>query len=777
MKHKKMKSVITAMLASLVLSSNGYAAIYTVTSTADAGAGTLRQAILNANANPGVDIIQFNIAVGGGNLFEGSAPNTYAVIQLNTVLPTITGAVTIDGTTQTNTNPGVTATRTVGVDGISIGGIQRPDIYIVPSNTFVFPGNSVGITGNAISIDIAGVTIRGIAISGFGNTHTNGGTSSGHADIAILRSPAARTVNITITNCFVGCDPTGANPALAHRKTKSNGILVAGHNETGSITNNYIAYTGTYGIHFNGNIDNLGVGPASTTIGNRFWSVSGNVLEDIATNATINGITRVTDGITLMKCSQFTVSNNHITDVEQMGIDVGYNSDVNNVSNNTVTGFVKTTAFQLQAGIRIGLCSQGNTIYRNVVNYNTASTFKAGIWIDRSTLVQTGIVTKDNNDNIIQENRIHNNVSSGIVMSTTGSGNCINNRITRNSIYENNGLGIDLNFVGMTSAAEVTSNDDSDTDVGTNNIQNFPIIDSVRRLGGNNIGFYGKAPAGSTLEFFLSDGQSNTHGGKTLSYGEGKTYIGVAVEGSAADVRTGTASYNLDGSVATNNANLFFITLSYPGTVTNMDSVTATATIANNTSEFAPVVKVFTPLAVNLLDFSSTYNGKNVTLNWKATGDHNFLYFETEYSTDGRDFSKLGTVTSKAVDQIVNYEYPHAGFRAGRNYYRLKMVNSGGKISYSKVLLVTIREKNESALMTNSFFTNRIDLQVNSDKNEEIAVQLYNEAGKLVRYTEARGNQGINFIQVDQAETLPRGIYFLQVKKSGVTLSQKIIKQ
>ena len=34
---------------------------YTVTSTADSGAGTLRQAILDANANPGADTIAFNI--------------------------------------------------------------------------------------------------------------------------------------------------------------------------------------------------------------------------------------------------------------------------------------------------------------------------------------------------------------------------------------------------------------------------------------------------------------------------------------------------------------------------------------------------------------------------------------------------------------------------------------------------------------------------------------------------------------------------------------------
>ncbi len=63
---------------------------YTVTNTSDSGAGSLRQAILDANANAGADTIVFNIAGGGSQ-----------TINVASVLPTITGQVTIDGTTQT----------------------------------------------------------------------------------------------------------------------------------------------------------------------------------------------------------------------------------------------------------------------------------------------------------------------------------------------------------------------------------------------------------------------------------------------------------------------------------------------------------------------------------------------------------------------------------------------------------------------------------------------------------------------------------------------------
>src|SRR5262245_29512745 len=66
-----------------------WGATFTVTTTADTGAGSLRQALLSANLSPGVDAIQFNVSGAGVRMI---APRTE--------LPTITGVVTIDGTTQ-----------------------------------------------------------------------------------------------------------------------------------------------------------------------------------------------------------------------------------------------------------------------------------------------------------------------------------------------------------------------------------------------------------------------------------------------------------------------------------------------------------------------------------------------------------------------------------------------------------------------------------------------------------------------------------------------------
>jgi titin len=90
----------------LTLSHPAAAATFTVTSIADSGAGSLRQAILNANGSSGLNTIAFSIA--------GTNPFT---ITPASALPTITEPVVIDGTTQ----PGYAGTPLIEINGSSLG--------------------------------------------------------------------------------------------------------------------------------------------------------------------------------------------------------------------------------------------------------------------------------------------------------------------------------------------------------------------------------------------------------------------------------------------------------------------------------------------------------------------------------------------------------------------------------------------------------------------------------------------------------------------------------
>ncbi len=130
---------------------------YVVTNSDDAGAGSLRQALLAANANPGADTITFNIAGGG----------VHTIAPLS-ALPDITGAVLLDAASQ----PGYAGTPLIELNGAGAG------------------SNRAGLTLEAGS---GGSTIRGLAINRFGGDGIHITRSSGNL----------------IEYNFIGTDPTG----------------------------------------------------------------------------------------------------------------------------------------------------------------------------------------------------------------------------------------------------------------------------------------------------------------------------------------------------------------------------------------------------------------------------------------------------------------------------------------------------------------------------------------------------------------------------------------
>ncbi len=139
------------------------AAAFTVTTTTDGGAGSLRQAIFDTNSNPGADTITFNIPSGDPNRNPTTGVCTFSV---NPVLPTITDPVTLDGTTQ----PGY-------------AGLPLIDLKRANSNA----------AGNGLTITAGNSTVRGFIIRGFGGYGIVSSTNGGNR----------------ITSCYIGTDAAG----------------------------------------------------------------------------------------------------------------------------------------------------------------------------------------------------------------------------------------------------------------------------------------------------------------------------------------------------------------------------------------------------------------------------------------------------------------------------------------------------------------------------------------------------------------------------------------
>jgi len=271
---------------------SGVLSTYTVSSTADSGAGSLRQAIIDANANTGLDSIAFNIDTsdagyvfyeddGIDNSLTGAVAHTptladvdfnqgWYTIKPTSTLPAITDAVIIDGTTQAGytDSPIIEINGTVASDGdpngltlqagsSTIKGLiinrSWDDAIEVESN-----GGNTTIIGNYIGTDVSGTIALGndYGLSIKSDNNVIGGTDpterniiSGNINYGVAFYSSAS--NNTFQGNYIGTDMTGTN-ALGN---SNEGIEIydgACNNTIGGTTDgagNIIAYNGYDGIY------------------------------------------------------------------------------------------------------------------------------------------------------------------------------------------------------------------------------------------------------------------------------------------------------------------------------------------------------------------------------------------------------------------------------------------------------------------------------------------------------------------------------------------------
>jgi len=223
---------------------------FVVSTLADSGAGSLRQAILDANTNPGADQITFSVA---------------GVIRVGrTALPTITDSVVIDGTTA----PGYVAAPVVRVDyhnttgltlaaganesaisALSLVDAAGAGITIAASNT-TLTGNYIGLWGNGRTVEAnrgdgvlieAGADGNHIGVGGV-DTFRLSNVISGNRGNGITISGG--NDNVVEAN-FVGTDPTGTKVRANHGNgiqitagaadNLIGGIAAAGNNPTNGV--------------------------------------------------------------------------------------------------------------------------------------------------------------------------------------------------------------------------------------------------------------------------------------------------------------------------------------------------------------------------------------------------------------------------------------------------------------------------------------------------------------------------------------------------------------
>jgi hypothetical protein len=547
-----MKSPIFPASAAWAFAAVLGATTYTVTNTGDSGPGSLRQAILDANANPGLDTIAFNIS--------GSGVQT---ITPSTALPTISDPVTIDGFTQPGSQPNGNGP-----------GFGDNSVHLIEIS-----GASLATDGLILGSGSDGSTIRGLVLN-----HWTG------RDITLSSG------SNTIAGNFLGTDPAGAlaEPGSASNtgifvfttspsnntiggNTPADRNLISGHPSEGisvyvstslTIQGDFIGTdaTGTLSI-----ANDLGItaNPGNTVIGGTL-SGAGNLIS----GNTTYGLSFTDAGTGLVEGNLIGTDVTGTKAVPNMGGQgvLLYNSTGGVTVGGSAAGAANVISGNGGSGITIdngsGSIIQGNFIGTDITGIlPLGNAFVAGSPVFGGIFLNGGSNVLIGGGNPGEGNVIAFNRGNGVTIGGSGTGNTVRgNAIFDESPYPppfHPQIAIDIDNDGP------TPNDACDGDSGSNQLQNYPIVTSAAPEGGQTHiqgVLHSTASTQFTLDFYGNPAcLSRPH-----DFYEARVYLGSAL-------------VSTDGSCAVS------FDVMVPVAISPTDVVTATATDPNgNTSELSP---------------------------------------------------------------------------------------------------------------------------------------------------------------------------------------------
>ncbi len=360
--------------------------LFQVTTTADSGPGSLRQAILDSNASPGANIITFDIPGPGVQTIAPESP-----------LPPITASVLIDGFSQ----PGYASTPLIELSG-----------------QFMQSGNGLDVTGS-------GTEVRGLAINGF---------ASG---AGILINGASAT-NTWVYGDFIGTDPTGTQASPNNTGVEVSGgahdNIIGAQGDAGSESERNLLSGNTFaGVWITGQ------GTDRNIVDGNFigTDVSGTLAlanGDASTaQADSNGIT-ITGGVVIdsgASSNRIGIAGDGVTDAGDRNVISGNNGD-------GIDLVGQGTSLNLVAGDLIGTDVSGKNPLGNSVRGVLMYSGAASNWIGTKP---SGATTDPNEGNVIGGNGLAGGSALGGVV-IDGAG-------TDGNVVSGNAIGTDTSGVAF----------------------------------------------------------------------------------------------------------------------------------------------------------------------------------------------------------------------------------------------------------------------------------------------------------------------------------------
>ncbi|TAG99594.1 MAG: T9SS C-terminal target domain-containing protein [Sphingobacteriales bacterium] len=176
------------------------------------------------------------------------------------------------------------------------------------------------------------------------------------------------------------------------------------------------------------------------------------------------------------------------------------------------------------------------------------------------------------------------------------------------------------------------------------------------------------------------------------------------------------------------------------------------------------------------MNFKATFINENaVQLKWSGGVEDQLLQYEVESSTDGKDFTTIGTVLPKGNKS--NYQYVDSRPVDSKVYYRIKSINKNGEYDYSTTEIIR-NTGNQAASMQISPnpSVGLPTVKFWNARAQQVQVEVTDISGRKLYNKSLKGIKGENQVIMDNSLSVKTGMYFVRVMfEDGTSLSEKLI--
>jgi len=182
-------------------------------------------------------------------------------------------------------------------------------------------------------------------------------------------------------------------------------------------------------------------------------------------------------------------------------------------------------------------------------------------------------------------------------------------------------------------------------------------------------------------------------------------------------------------------------------------------------------------LRTNILNFGVRTDHSLALLKWTTTSNKFASYFQVERSINNQPFAPIGKLVNQTDVESADYTYNDnvGDLTSGVVYYRLRIVDINGNISFSKIVAAPFDSQGTRFVIAPNPVRKLAQFVFTNDQDANLQIKIFNTSGELIFTRSTRATKGRSIVAIPEVQQWPTGVYIVRAMLGEQMLVQKLV--